>query len=125
MAFVPLPVNTVLAPTAQAQEVPHETAVATSTPAYPAYVLANCYAFVRYTIPSFPMASLVIPNTAPKIGAVVIFNYDGLPHYGIISSFDANGFNLTDSNYGGPGIRTHYVTWDNKYIVGFWSTSTE
>ena len=119
--------STVLAPATVANaQVPRGTSVATSTPVTTYSAMeCNCYAYVRTKIPSFPMASLVKPNTAPKVGAVVIFDYDGLPHYGIISSFDAGGFNLTDSNYGGCGIRTHYVTWDNKYIVGFWSTSTE
>lgn len=70
------------------------------------------------------MASLVKPNTTPHVGAVVIFDYDGLPHYGIISKFAGEGFELTDSNYGGCGIRTHYIAWNDPYIVGFWSTST-
>lgn len=112
------------APTAQAQIVSQPTPVVTTKPAYPAYVLANCYAYVRYTIPSFPMASLVKTNSTPHVGAVTIFDYDGLPHYGIISKLELDGFWLTDSNYGGPGIRTHFITWDNKYIVGFWATST-
>lgn len=103
---------------AQAQEVVH---AKPAVPAYPAYVLGNCYAYVRYMIPSFPMASLVKANTTPHVGAVVIFNYDGLPHYGILTSLSADGFMLTDSNYGGPGIRTHYVALTDKYIVGFWS----
>lgn len=67
------------------------------------------------------MASLVKPNTTPHVGAVVIFDYSGLPHYGIIVSMDNDGFMLNDSNYGGPGIRTHFIDWDNRYIVGFWT----
>lgn len=67
------------------------------------------------------MASEVKPNTTPHIGAVAVFNYNGLPHYGIISNFNDTGFDLTDSNFGGCGIRTHHIDWSNKYIVGFWS----
>ncbi len=67
------------------------------------------------------MASEVVPNTTPHIGAVVIFNYNGLPHYGIMTELTNDGFMLNDSNYGGPGIRTHFVSWENQYIVGFWA----
>jgi hypothetical protein len=69
------------------------------------------------------MASQVMPNTTPHIGTVVIFNYNGLPHYGIITKLSNDGFWLNDSNYGGPGIRTHFINWGDKYIVGFWEGS--
>lgn len=118
--IAPLPSTTVLAPaSAQAQSKAQEPVVA---PTYPQYVLANCYAYVRYTIPSFPMASEIKANSTPHVGAVAIFDYSGLPHYGIISSTTVKGFWLTDSNYGGPGIRTHFIEWSDKAIKGFWST---
>lgn len=120
---VPLPGIIVLAPDAHAEvNTPVATSTAPVVPEIPSYVLDNCYAYVRYMIPNFPMASLVEPNTTPHIGAVAIFNYNGEPHYGIITSLNEDGFMLNDSNYGGPGIRTHFVAWGNKYIVGFWST---
>lgn len=119
----PLPTTAILAPAeAQAQGIVITTSTPQEAPAIPLYVLSNCYAYVRYMIPNFPMASLIRPNTTPHVGAVAIFDYDGLPHYGIISTLTTSGFNLTDSNYGGAGIRTHFVEWSNKYIVGFWSS---
>lgn len=84
-------------------------------------MLCNCYAYVRSQYPDFPTTWELENNTSPHVGAVAIFDYDGTPHYGIITSFDTKGFWLTDSNYGGCGIRTHYIGWNDKHIRGFWA----
>ncbi len=92
------------------------------TPKVSNAVLCNCYAYVRSQYPDFPPTWELENNTTPHVGAVVIFDYSGLPHYGIISKLNADGFWLTDSNFGGCGIRTHFIEWNNKYITGFWAS---
>lgn len=72
-------------------------------------------------MPNLPLANKIKANTTPHVGAVAFFRYGDLPHYAIISKLDADGFWVTDSNFGGPGIRTHFIEWDNTHIRGFWS----
>lgn len=90
-------------------------------PKVPDAVMCNCYAYVRSQYPDFPPTWELENNSMPHVGAVVIFDYNGTPHYGIISKLNADGFWLTDSNFGGCGIRTHFIEWTNKSITGFWS----
>lgn len=113
------PLSIATAPTASAQV----TSIATSTPPVVEDALAcNCYAYVRSLIPSLPLANKIVPNTTPHVGAVAVFDYDGLPHYGIIVSLSGDGFELQDSNYVHCKYETHFISWNNKAIVGFWAT---
>lgn len=107
--------ETVYAAAPQKDETPTTTTVSNAA-------LCNCYAYVRSQIPSFPPTWLLKNNTSPHVGAVAIFNYSGVPHYGIITEITADGFWLKDSNFGGCGLRTHFIEWTNHYITGFWGT---
>lgn len=113
------PVSMATAPTALAQT-PATSTVSVVIKEDP--IACNCYAYVRSKIPTLPLANLVKPNTTPHIGAVAIFDYDGLPHYGIISKLTDSGFYLTDSNYVHCKYLTHFISWSDKAIVGFWAT---
>ncbi len=114
------PLNIVSAPTAQAQIT--QPIVATSTAPAEDALACNCYAYVRSLIPSLPLANLIKPNTTPHVGAVAVFDYNGLPHYGIVSKLEADGFELQDSNYSHCKYMTHFISWNNKALVGFWAT---
>lgn len=114
------PLSIASAPTASAQVT---SPVATSTPTVVEDALAcNCYAYVRSLIPSLPLANKIVPNTTPHVGAVAVFDYNGLPHYGIIASISNDGFELQDSNYVHCRYSTHFIAWNNKALVGFWAT---
>ncbi len=109
---------------AQAQQMATSTVItqATSTPEVKVDAVAcNCYLYVKTKFPSFPITSKLKPNTVPSSGVVAIFDYDGLPHYGIIREFDGEGFWLEDSNYRRCRYMKHYVRWDDPAITGFWS----
>lgn len=45
-----------------------------------------------------------------------------MPHYGILVAFNALGFWLEDSNFGGCGYRVHFILWTNPHLKGFWDT---
>lgn len=79
---------------------------------------SNCYLYVQSLIPSLPHSSKIETNTPPYVGAVVFMDY---PHYAIITKLEETGFWVKDTNWGGPGYRTHFLRWDNKHIKGFWS----
>ncbi len=113
------PLSIASAPTAQAQIT---TTVATSTAPAEDPLACNCYAYVRSQISSLPLANKIVPNTTPHVGAVAVFDYNGLPHYGIISKLTDTGFYLDDSNFVKCKYTTHFISWNNKAIVGFWAT---
>lgn len=113
-----------LAPRVQAQysaPIPTPQPVATTTDP----VLSNCYAYVRSQIPGLPLQSELIPNSSVFVGAVAIFEYisketgEKLDHDAIVVSFDAEGFWVRDANFGGPGIRTHFIKWGDPHFKGF------
>lgn len=107
------------APTAVQPQVPQ---VAPSSPSeVQDSILSNCYLYMLSKIPSLPRMADITTNTTPHPGAVAFFNYSGLPHFGIITKVEQDGFWLNDSNFGGPGIRTHFIAWGNIHIKGFWS----
>lgn len=114
------PVGLVLAPTAQAQ-VTHAIASVVPQDAQNDPVACNCYLYVKSLILGLPRASELKTNTTPHVGAVVIFDYDGLPHYGVITSLSANGFELKDSNFRPCRYMTRHISWSDAHIRGFWS----
>ena len=85
-------------------------------------VASNCYLYMKQKFPTLPNTSELKPNTTPRIGVMAIFKSPVyIQHYGKIVGFDAEGFWLEDTNWGGAGYRTHYMKWSNPDIAGFWS----
>ncbi len=85
-------------------------------------IASNCYLYVKSLIPSLPRSSDITSNTTPFVGAVVIMDF---PHYAIVTKLEETGFWVKDSNWGGPGYRTHFIPWGYKHIEGFWSPSKD
>lgn len=114
-----LPTSIASAPTAQAQQI--ASIAATTTPPVEDALACNCYAYVRSLIPSLPLANKLEGNSPAKAGAVAIFDYHGLPHYGIVVSISGDGFMLQDSNFKKCKYLTHFISWNDPAIEGFWS----
>jgi len=115
------------APTAHAQTQPKETQIEVQLSSTVVAVpidpeASNCYMFVQSLIPSLPRSSELKSNTTPFVGAVVLMDF---PHYAIVTKLEETGFWVKDSNWGGPGYRTHFVPWGYKHIEGFWSPTVE
>lgn len=87
-----------------------------------AWTVCNCYSYVRARVPSFPPQSQLAPTTG-AYGAtkVAIFDYDGVPHYGIVVSSDSTGFIVDEANYRPCVVGTRHVDWGDAHLVGFWS----
>ncbi len=96
-----------------------EVVVETEKPQYDA-LACNCYALVKSRLPSFPQTKELESNTSVHIGVVAIFDYSGLPHYGIVTRFDAYGFWISDSNFKHCQYLTHYIKMTDPAIRGFW-----
>ncbi len=112
------PAGIASAPTAQAQTTtsPSVSRITVDT------LACNCYSYVASQIPNLPHSADLKPNTTPHVGAVAIFDYNGLPHYGIVTGFTEEGFTLKDSNFAHCKYMTHLIQWDDAHLVGFWSS---
>lgn len=86
---------------------------------------SNCYLYVKSIYPTLPLANRIVSNTTPYIGAVAFFEYgkkDGdLPHYAVVTKLEDKGFWVKDTNFGGPGYRTHFVEWSDTRLRGFFN----
>ncbi len=80
--------------------------------------LSNCWLYVKSLVPTLPNTKFLTPGSIPHIGSVAIFNY---PHYALVIKLEDAGFWVKESNFGGPGIRTRLVAWNDKHLTGFWS----
>lgn len=81
---------------------------------------SNCWMYVKTQIPAFPNTKNIHSNTTPAVGVVALFNYGAEDHYAIITKLEEKGFWVKDTNFGGPGYRTHFIEWNNPHITGFW-----
>jgi hypothetical protein len=72
---------------------------------------------VKQRIPTLPNTKDLKPNAPVQVGAVAIFNY---PHYAIVSKLTETGFWVEDSNFGGCGMRTHFIQWNDPHLTGFY-----
>lgn len=89
-------------------------------------VACNCYLYQKLRHPTLPRTADLKANTTPKVGAVAMFDYDILPnkphdHYAEVTELEEKGFWVRDSNFGGCGFRTHFISWSDPSLVGFWS----
>lgn len=87
-------------------------------------VLSNCFLYLTTQVPNLPPQSQVQPNTTPFVGAVAIFTYisktgETLPHVALVTKLDSDGFWVRDANFGGPGIRTHFIRYNDPHLDGF------
>lgn len=82
---------------------------------------SNCWLYVKSIYPNLPNTYDIYTNTHPTVGAVAFFKYGDLNHYAIITKLTEDGFWVKDTNFGGPGYRTHFIAWDNPHIRGFYN----
>jgi len=84
---------------------------------------ANCYLFVKARIKGLPPSSELKPNSTPKIGAVALFDYDGVKHYAEVVSLSADHFRVFESNYTAGLIDYRDVSYADPSLKGFWDKS--
>ncbi len=85
------------------------------------WVSANCYLLVQARLGrKLPLMKDLKPNSMPRIGAVAIFNYKGVPHYAEVISLHQWHFTQFESNYIPGLIGYRDVKWTDRALVGFW-----
>lgn len=92
------------------------------------FVVCSCVAYVRTRVPKLPRgdASELIPNSSPRKGSVVIYNYSGTYHLSYMKDFDSRGYWEAGTNLEACKIYTRFVRWDSlefKKVIGFWYPS--
>lgn len=91
----------------------------TATPSLPKKVdeiANNCYLFIKQHIPSFPLTKDLISNSIyPLVGGVAIMYYGSMPHYALITNVQANGINISESNFKHGLYTQRFLTWGYLY----------
>lgn len=82
----------------------------------------NCYLYVSQFV-KLPLAQLILPNSTPYVGAVVVFQYK-VPHYAIVKSLQEDGFIVKESNYTPGVIGERFIKWDDPHLKGFYSPTS-
>jgi len=80
----------------------------------------NCFSYIKTIYPNFPAQDTLAPNSGPRIGAVVLMNYDGIPHYAYITAVSGDYFTVREANLTPCVLDTRQVSWTDKHIQGYW-----
>lgn len=92
---------------------------------YSAPIECSCVKFARTLVPSLPLGDArdLKPNaTLPRIGAIVILNYDGTYHLAVqISKVSTeNTYTVDDFNYQPCEETKRIISADDERIIGYW-----
>ena len=84
----------------------------------------NCYLFIKSKIPDFPMTKDIVPNSIyPKIGGVVIMDFEDKSHYAYIPQRnEKEGIWVDHTNFGKDGYQHTFFTWEylEKHNARYW-----
>ncbi len=85
--------------------------------------LCNCYLMVKGYVPSLPHTKDLKPNSPVRVGAVAIYDYDGIPHYALVLTVDHGDvyrhFEI-GSNIPHCERYERWVDEENPHLVGYW-----
>lgn len=127
-----LPSQTVYAPLASAQipdpievqQVIEEPEPPKEEP-LPDPTLCNCYAYAKKIYPSLPPTKKLLASTSQKFGKVAVFDYDGLPHYAVVTGMGMGTFTVDETNYKRCKKTQRTIKFDDPALVGFYSPTTQ
>ena len=72
-------------------------------------------------IPKVDSASDLIPNSEPRVGGLVLFQYEDVSHVAVIKDFVDEGMKVVEGNYKPCEKTERVVAWNDPFIRGFWS----
>lgn len=84
------------------------------------WTVCNCYITLKARGYDLPATPAIAPNTAPVVGAIAIFDYDGVSHYAEVTELNEGSFQVFEGNYEAckTGYRT--ISWEDENIKGFY-----
>lgn len=86
-----------------------------------AWSVCSCFSLVRTKQPLLPRQKDLAPNwNRPIVGAVAIFDYDGVPHVAYVTDIFDGYFYIFEANYSPCKVGTRRVEVGDKHLVGFW-----
>lgn len=83
-----------------------------------AWTVCNCYQYVKAVLGDI---GSITPNSTPKNGSVAIFDYKGIPHYGIVVALKVDGFKIREANYTHCKTDTRFIKWTDPNLKGFYT----
>lgn len=88
------------------------------------WTVCNCWLYTKMLYgPTMPLTKDLKPNSPMRVGAIAIYNYNGLLHYGYVTEGQNDpvyGHWERGSNKKPCEPYTSFVTEDNKYLVGYY-----
>lgn len=87
------------------------------------WVSCNCYLYTKLFVPVLPRTKDLKPNSPVRVGAVAIYNYNGVPHYAYVTKVQNDpiyGHWEKSTNLKPCTPYTRFVPEDNRFLVGYW-----
>lgn len=81
------------------------------------WVACNCFQFSKVLVG--PLEWPVRANSAPTVGSIAIFDYKGVPHFGVVQELKVDGFTIRESNFEPCKIGKRFIGWNDSALRGF------
>ena len=88
-----------------------------------AWVVCNCFSFVKTKIRNIPQMDDIKPNSVPTVGGIVIMNYRGVKHIAYIEKILENGVLVFESNYRPCSLGKRVIEWTDPSLIGYWTSN--
>lgn len=125
VAFIPFD-HTYAPATAQAQQTPlyNENQGTYDHPQKPpkptpSGVLFNCYLYVKSTFHSLPPTAEIRANLQKEPAEVVVFNYNGIPHYAVNEGTGTSTISISETNYKKGQLTHRIIPMSDPSIEGY------
>lgn len=84
--------------------------------------MCNCYQYVKAVLGHID--GPITRNSPPTKGSVAIFDYKGVPHYGVVTELKVDGFTIREANYEPCKTGSRFINWNDPHLRGFWMATT-
>lgn len=85
-----------------------------------AHTVCNCKAEVRRLGAKVPMGDVKPNSLYPRVGGIIILNYNGKLHYAYVVSVEGDGIHISEANYIKCSRTQRVIAFDDPNTVGFW-----
>jgi hypothetical protein len=80
----------------------------------------NCFGLVKTKLgDALPRMADIQPNSEPSVGAVAVYDYNGLKHVAYVTNPQPDGFWEFGANLTPCKIESRFVRYDDPHLLGF------